>query len=283
MSGQRPPYLFNQFDALAVQQSQRERLQQEIASYDSARLLNTNVDDLVSYFVEKYRFEIPTLREAEISADHREAQADVSGDPRRMAYLGHGPRYVIGTEIIVEVPFDGDSALFHVRPSHYDLNPPQGRLSNNSIVYTIWGDNLQQEQVQSTLQAWLVSVRQYLQRHVTSFQGFNEDLGREVRQAVDQRRSKLLRDQNLMAGLGIALKRRPDAIGTYTPPEVRRKLTPKMPPATPGNFKPDPFLEEAEYQHILSIIETMAKTMERDPDAFRAVSEEISEPCFWCR
>lgn len=36
----------------------------------------------------------------------------------------------------------------------------------------------------------------------------------------------------------------------------------------------EPELEEVEYQHILSIIETMAKTMERDPDAFRAVSEE---------
>src|SRR5271166_398248 len=110
MRDQHPSYLFNQFDAHAVQQSQRESLRQEIASYDGTRLLNTNVDDLVSYFVEKYRVDVPTLLEGEISADHQEAQRDVSGDPRRIAYhLGRGPVYVTGTEITVEVPFDGDA------------------------------------------------------------------------------------------------------------------------------------------------------------------------------
>jgi hypothetical protein len=275
MRDQPPSYLFNQFDAHSVQQSQRESLRKDIASYDGARLLNTNVDDLVSYFVEKYRVDVPTLLEGGISADHREAQRNVSGDPRRMAHrLGLGPVYVTGTEITVEVPFDGDANLFHIRPSTFNTMPPQGRLSNNNLVFTMWGDNLQQEQVQSGLQAWLASIKQYLQWHEDTFRGFNTGLQQEARQAVDQRRTKILRDQNLMAGLGIALKRKPGEPGTYTAPEVRRKITPKMPPATPGNFKPEPVLEEAEYQHILSIIETMAKTMERDPDAFRAANEE---------
>jgi hypothetical protein len=36
-----------------------------------------------------------------------------------------------------------------------------------------------------------------------------------------------------------------------------------MPPASTGNFKPEPTLEEAEYQHILDVIESMVKVMER--------------------
>jgi len=84
MSGQRPPYLFNEFDARDVQQDRRERLQRDIAAYDGAKLLNSNLDDLVSYFVEPYRVDVPTLREDEKSGDHQEARRDVSGDPRRM-------------------------------------------------------------------------------------------------------------------------------------------------------------------------------------------------------
>jgi hypothetical protein len=57
-------------------------------------------------------------------------------------------------------------------------------------------------------------------------------------------------------------------------PEVKRKIAPKMPPATVGTFKPEPVLEEAEYQHILEVIEGMVKVMERSPKAFHDIDEE---------
>jgi hypothetical protein len=75
---QRKP-LFCEGDAHAVEQQQRARLQEEIAHYDSNRLLNTNVEDLVQYFAEKYRIDVPRLREDQMSADHQEVQRDVFG------------------------------------------------------------------------------------------------------------------------------------------------------------------------------------------------------------
>jgi hypothetical protein len=114
----RPDYLFTQFEARSVQGDQKERMQSEIAAYDGSRLLNTNVDDLVSYFRKKYEGEIPVLLEDQKSVDYHEAQRDVSGDPRRMAFhLNRGPVHVTGTEIIVEVPFTGDANMFHVQPT----------------------------------------------------------------------------------------------------------------------------------------------------------------------
>jgi hypothetical protein len=47
-----------------------------------------------------------------------------------------------------------------------------------------------------------------------------------------------------------------------------------MPPATSGPFKPEPILEETEYQHILDVIESMVKVMERSPKAFHSIDEE---------
>jgi hypothetical protein len=61
---------------------------------------------------------------------------------------------------------------------------------------------------------------------------------------------------------------------TYAAPEVKRRLTPKLPPATAGTFKPEPILEEAEYQHILGIMKSMAHVLERSPKAFHHLDEE---------
>jgi hypothetical protein len=104
-------YLFAQGDAHAVQQHQLHHFNAEIAQIDSNRLLNTNLDALVDYFVEKYRVEVPELDESGMQADQHEAQRDVSDDPYRLAnIMGRtGPLYVTGTEVTVEIPFSGDA------------------------------------------------------------------------------------------------------------------------------------------------------------------------------
>jgi hypothetical protein len=59
--------LFSDEDSFAVQQHQRAALESEIAGIDENRLLNTNVEDLLTYIFEKYRLEVPALDEANMS------------------------------------------------------------------------------------------------------------------------------------------------------------------------------------------------------------------------
>src|ERR1700756_2863442 len=81
-------YLFNQIDAYSVQQNLRQQMQAEIANFESNRLLNSNVDDLVKYFSEKNKVLVPELLEEEMVIDQKEAQRDVSGDPHRRFFYG---------------------------------------------------------------------------------------------------------------------------------------------------------------------------------------------------
>jgi hypothetical protein len=263
-------------DGFAVQEYQRKRMAEEIASLDGNRLLNTNVEDLVQYIVDKYRIEVPVLDEANMTADQHEARRDVSGDPRRAAsYFDRGePVYATGTEVVVEVPFSGDGGLFKVRPSTYHLNPPRGEIHGNAITFRYWSDTAQAGQVRSELDRWLADIKQFLQWQNETFRGFNDGLAKAARDAITKRRDKLLANQNLVEGLGITLKRRPGTPTTYAAPEVKRKISPKMPPATAGQFKPEPILEEAEYQHILDVIEGMVHVMERSPKVFHTIDEE---------
>lgn len=269
-------YLFSQIDTFSVQQNRRQQMLAEVAGLDPNRLLNTNVDDLVSYFTEKYRVEVPDLLEDEVFVDQTEAQRDVSGDPmRRFFYDRHsGPIMVTGAEICVHLPFSGDPKMFDVQPGTYTLNPPRGVVQGNILTSSYWGENLNADRLRGEIDTWLNDIRQHLQWQRDSFRDFNEALPREAHGAIDKRRNQLLANQNLVAALGIPLRRRSDAPMTYAAPEVSRKLTPKMPFATAGTFKPEPVMEESEYEHILGIIESMAHVLERSPREFYTLHEE---------
>jgi hypothetical protein len=158
--------LFAQGDAHTVQQHQLHHFNAEVNQIDSNRLLNTNLDALVDYFVEKYRVEVPELDEAGMQADQHEAQRDVSGDPNRMAFvLRRGPVYVTGTEVTVEIPFSGDASLFAVRPNTYSTSSPHGEVRGNLVVLRIRTEKLQPTEIRAQIDAWLAEVKRYLQWH----------------------------------------------------------------------------------------------------------------------
>jgi hypothetical protein len=56
--------LFVEADSFTVQDHQRKGVEAEIGNMDGNRLLNTNVDDLLAYVVEKYRIDVPELDDA---------------------------------------------------------------------------------------------------------------------------------------------------------------------------------------------------------------------------
>ena len=90
--------LFSSRDSFSAQESQRQGLRSEVAAIDSNRFLNTNVDDLVGYLLDKFTIHVPQLQEDHMRADQREAKRDVSGDASRLAYHIGLQSVVIGTE-----------------------------------------------------------------------------------------------------------------------------------------------------------------------------------------
>jgi hypothetical protein len=176
---------FSDEDSFAVQQHQRTAVESEIAGIDGNRLLNTNVEDLVSYIVDKYRIDVPVLDEANMTVDQQEARRDLSGDPLRMAYrLGRGPAHVTGTEVIVEVPFTGDPRMFRIQRSTSNMNPPRGEVQGNTVIFLHWSDTPQTEQVRREIDRWLADIKQYLQWQQDSFRRFNDGLPAMSRAAI---------------------------------------------------------------------------------------------------
>jgi hypothetical protein len=270
----RPKCLFSSVDWFSVQEDQKKRLIDEVTSVDGNRLLNTSVDDLCDYFEEKYRIEVPVLHEDQIVADQQEIQIDVSQDSMRFMRDRSRPFFVPGTAVEITVPFDGEAEAFKIRPTTYTLSPPIGEVRGSTLVLMIQGTDLKAKQVRAEIDRMLTEIKSYLENLRRNAEGFNGQLRQLAREAIERRRQKLLADQNLVAALGFRLKERQDSTQTYVTPQVRRKITPTLPPASTAPFKPEPTLSPDDYDHILSVIQNMALVMERSPSAFAAMDEE---------
>ena len=266
--------LFSTVDWFSFKQYQLKNLAEEVNGWSGDQLLNTSVEDLCEYFVEKYRIDIPVLDREEITVGQREAQIDVSGDPLRFISDRSQPVYVSGTEIEIIVPFTGDSQAFTITPTVYSLSPPRGNVRDGTLTLSITGVDLEIDKVRSEIHQKIDHIDSYLTSLRKSAETLNSELDSTARQCIKRRCEKLLADQDLVASLGFKLKQRTDSPKTYTAPEVRQRITPVAPLANSMPYEPEPALDKENYKHILEVIENMAQVMERSPSAFSTMDEE---------
>lgn len=272
MRSGRSDMLFYEFDMFSVMENQRRQLQAEVAGIPEQRLLNTSVEDLVKYLVEKYQLEVPALDVEHAVADQGEAMVEVSGF---MYGLDRGEsRSVPGTRVTLEVPFSGDPQMFKVRPSSFNTAPPYAAIHDGVVFLAQSGTSLNVEQVQAGFDRAIQDIDQYLSWQKADAKKLNDELPGLARQHIDQRRNKLLANQSLVSGLKFKLKERSDAPRTYAAPVQRKRIEPRLPPASAAPYKPEPVLPEEDYVNILKIVQDMTLVMERSPSAFADMGEE---------
>jgi len=267
-------HLFSNASWHDVERHQLQEMQKAIAGLDGNRLLNTSVEDLVLYFENKFQIEIPNLLTEEIVVDQRETQIDVSRDHNRMIYDRSRPLHIAGTEIEVEIPFTGEAEALKIQPTTYTTSPPRAEVRGNLLVLKIVGTNLDPQRVRSDIDRTVNEIQSHLATLRGNAQGLCAQLPIQARSAIESRRQKLLGDRNLVGGLGFKMKTRPGTNQTFTAPEVRKKLAPSLPAASTLPYKPEPALSNADYEHILGVLQNMVQVMERSPSAFETMDEE---------
>ncbi|WP_376871352.1 hypothetical protein [Albirhodobacter sp. R86504] len=270
----REELLFNKGDWFRVSAAQKQRMDQDIATKNGDQLLNTSTEDLAKYYSEEFAIDVPMLDMDNVTVGQREAKIDVSHDRFRYFSDNSGPHYITGTAVDVEVTFSGDEGVFNVQPTTHTMNPPRAYISNGVLHFSIQGTDLTAQKVQGEIGSRLDSIEQYLGWLRQTATPFNASLLDQARSQIEARKKKLLADRNLVAGLGFKMRERPEAAKTYAAPNVRRKISPRPPSASSAPYKPEPVLEDAEYNHILGVLENMVKVMEQSPGAFSKMDEE---------
>lgn len=265
--------LFNKFDWHSFVKFNRESLVQEINSFNGNRLLNTSDDDLVKYFHEKYYFNIPEINESDITVEQNEVDIDVSRDPLRFIQNRNHPYYIKGTKITFNIPFSGEEVFFNVQPSRFYMKIFLGDISNNCIIYSISSHESTTDKIQSSIENYLREIKEYLETQRKDAIPYNDSLDNSIRSQIQKRKSKLLKDQNMVSSLGFRLKENTSMPLSYCAPEVKRKKI-ELPPASTAPYRPEPALPDKDYENILSILENMNHVLERSPTAFKNIDEE---------
>jgi hypothetical protein len=267
-------YLFSKVGWHDVERHQLQEMRKSVEAMDGNRLLNTSVDDLTTYFEQKFQIEVPTLLTDDVVVDQREAKIDVSRDQSRMIFDRSRPFHVTGTEIEVEIPFIGDAEAFKVQPTTFTMNPPRAEVRGNVLALRIVGTNLNADGVRAEIDRTVNDIQGYLSTLRGNAAGLNTQLPNQVRSAIESRRQKLLADRNLVGGLGFKMKERPGTQQTFAAPEVRKNIVPILPMASSAPYKPEPTLSNTDYEHILGVLQNMVQVMERSPSAFVTMDEE---------
>lgn len=266
--------LFGELAWFSVAENQKAAMKSEVLALSEQQVLNTPVDDLCDYLANKYGIDVPLLKDDEIVIDQKDTQIDVSGDRMRLIRDRSQPFYVSGTMIEASVPFTGEAEAFKIRPTSFTSMPPHAEVGASELLIQVTGTSLTAEQVRSSILNTVRDIGIYLENLRRDVQGLSDQLRAEARTQLEQRRQKLLADQNLVASIGFPLKRRDAAPQTYRAPEIRRRVQLRPPATTTEQYRPEPALEMAEYENILSIMTNMALVMERSPAAFATMGEE---------
>jgi len=259
--------LFASGDLSELFDRQRHALRDEVEQMPPDRLLNTAPTDLVTYLVNKYSVEPPTLAErGKWAADQKETSVDVNDFGRRIR--------VPGQRVQIDIPFEGDGELFFFRASTASFNPPRATVGQQVLVVSFQVTHDDGLDLGAEVDKAVRSIEEGLNWIRNDVKAFRESLPRFAGDAVASRRERALKSQGRLASLGIALKAREGAPKTYAAPTVRRKVAPVMPVASSAPYAPEPTLDMENYEHILNVVQNMAHVMERSPSAFQRMQEE---------
>lgn len=259
-------HLFNSFMISDHLGNRDRKMASEIDAIPGDRLLNSPAEDLADYLRKKYEIDIPRIVDTGITVDAREIKIPLQNYGRMVQRNA--------TEVECRIPFEGDGALLEGQPSSFTPNPPVGAVEGNEIVLGEHTTNHDAKRVKVSLDEQIGSIREYLEWLEKDVSGYNGSLLAKARRLIEARRNRVLKDRGLVASLGFPVRQRPDAPKTFAVPVIRKKIVPVMPPAGKTSFVPEPALDMAVYEHILSVMSNMALVMERSPSAFRGMGEE---------
>ncbi len=178
------------------------------------------------------------------------------------------------TSLQFSVPFTGDKGLFELRPSQFDSNPPRETIQGNEIQITLQQDG-NAAALRAELNRRIDGIQRYLNYQQGEIDAWNSQLQGKIRSIFSARKAKVLADSNVVSELGYPLKKLPgtSSASSYSTP-LRNKVANPRPTANSPAAKPQPFLEEENFQEILKTLRDMELVMERSPSAFKDLDEE---------
>lgn len=268
-------YKENYFDSFADQT--RNNIANEINSQSDNYILNVNIDDYTSHLTQRYSIDIPEFHFDKVSVDS--VEKDIPGDrfPRYDFMITDTNRTFRKEVFIYHIPYTGNIDLLQLRPNPFALMIYDAKFDTRQRCVLIEIINFYNDPTRIKNQydqevGYLTSNYQNIRNNCMTF---NSGLESFVRNSIERRKQQILQKNSLLSSLGVPIRKKEGVAETFSVPnpKLKEKIIVK-PVVHEKNFKPEPALDNNNFQKILKIINDVGKNFERLPSTYKGKSEE---------
>ena len=256
------------------------KTQQKVDSIPQDQFLSIPDDTLVQHIVAELHIEPLTIYEDRMVMDQRETKVDVSDDWDRAFSPDRGPVGVPGIAITISIPYTGDEGLWKMRPSTWRSTFPRASVTTpdrDGVGYVkltaSQASDRGPERLKQHVDRTLDDIRFNLENQRRQVEQENQALEGRVRAAIQNRGTRLERHEGIVRALNIPLRRK-EGVPPIEPIPIKRKLARPLPLAPKEGFKPEPGIQDADYEHILAVIRHEGRTFEATPRTYSVHDEE---------
>ncbi len=173
------------------------------------------------------------------------------------------------------LPYSGNANLLLFNPSPSLTWTAEVYIEENCICFEVFDIRRDSEQINRDKQKIINYLSRNLKNINEQVQRYNEELRARIEGVFKIRKEKFLRDNKLLASLGVPIRRKNNIPETYaipTPSTVKKIGV--RPIVTDEGYTPEPSLDDTTYKEILQIIFDWGRVFERHPATYRDKSEE---------
>lgn len=267
---------FREGDTFATFQNLVEKTKGEINALENEYVLKASMTELEEYFLDKTTIEPLVLHADKYYIENQSGtKIDVTHDFCRAVFPGERA-IVQGTSLDIAIPYEGNRGLWNIRPSTFTLSGyPEIEVRDDTILLTFSfpDDSADSEGLKKQIESQVQSLAGAVRNLRVDVENHNKTVRGIIKSTLENKRQKALAATNAVTGLGIPMKRK-DAPPAFTVPIKRRKSPMKRPTVPTEKYKPEPVLDDTEYEHILEIMHSMSLVIERSPASFASLDEE---------
>lgn len=251
------------------------RIQYEIGEAAEDYILNVNEEEYIIYLVQQFTIDAPHIDFEQMSVDSYNDEIPAEYFPQSFpAYFNQGKTYPKQV-IVYHLPFTGKSDLFKYTPSTFQLSFPEVYLQGQNVCFDIINFSNNPDEIKREADRIIGSIKFFIGNVIQEVGTYNSQIRANVQGIFKARKQKILESRNLLASLGVPLRKRdnlPETFAIPTPQKIKPLIV--KPGVTEKGYKPEPTLDQATYQEILEIIHSMGKEFETLPGTYFNKGEE---------
>jgi hypothetical protein len=245
-----------------------------VEAEDENYLLNVNEQNYIEHLANKYSFDCPEIHYEKVYADSYEGDIPAEWFPPYY-YVVSGKKY---KKQVIQffIPCSGNTSLLFYTPiNSFFMDSGSFEIRGETLIaeYINYNDNA--KSIRENYESDKNHIQRIAENLITDIERFNLMLEGYIKSLLQQRKQKLLSQNNLLTSLGIPLRKNENVTSTFSvpKPQLREKIIVK-PTVTEKGFKPEPTLDDDNYQKILKLINDVGKNFERMPSLFKDKGEE---------